>query len=307
MKRLITAIIVNWNGKEDTLNCLASLRKVRVPAGCSFLPVVVDNGSSDDSVSVIRKKYPETFIVETGENLGFTGGNNRGIETAIQKGAFYIWLINNDTIVDANVLSAISVLDNPGIGAVGSKIYFAPDHEYHHDRYAKNEHGKVFWYAGGCIDWANMYASHRGVDEVDHGQYNNITDTDFVTGCSFFVRADTLGTVGRLDDAFYLYYEDLDLSMRIKKSGFRIVYDPSSIVWHVNAGSSGKPGNPLQRYYQTRNRMIVGMRYAPFRTKVALVREALLLITRSGIERKAILDWAFHRWNKQYVPKNKNN
>ncbi len=307
MKRLIAAIIVNWNGKQDTANCLDSLKKVRIPPGCAFLPIVVDNGSSDDSVSTIRNKYPEALLVETGENLGFTGGNNRGIEAAIQKGAFYIWLINNDTVVDPHVLSAISKLDSQEIGAVGSKIYFAPNHEYHHDRYLPKERGKVFWYAGGRIDWANMYASHRGVDEVDHGQYDSVTDTDFITGCSFFVRADTLATVGKLDDAFYLYYEDLDLSIRIKRNGLRTVYDPSSVVWHVNAGSSGKPGNPLQRYYQTRNRMIVGMRYAPFRTKVALIREALSLLSRSEVERKAILDWLFHKWNKQYVPKNQNN
>lgn len=307
MKRCIAAIIVNWNGKQDTANCLASLRKVRIPSGCLLLPIVVDNGSSDDSVLFLKKKYPEAMYVETGENLGFTGGNNRGIREAIDNNASYIWLINNDTVVDVNALSALATLDIPGVGAVGSKIYFAPNHEYHHDRYTAKERGKVVWYAGGRIDWANMYASHRGVDEVDHGQYDSVTDTDFITGCSFFVRADTLLRVGRLDDAFYLYYEDLDLSMRIKRSGLRIVYDPSSIVWHVNAGSSGKPGNPLQRYYQTRNRMIVGMRYAPFRTKVALLREALSLLSKSEVERKAILDWLFHKWNKQYVPKNQNN
>lgn len=216
-----------------------------------------------------------------------------------------MWLLNNDTEVDKDVLSFLNVFDDPTVGACGSKIYFAPGHEYHNDRYAKEERGRVFWYAGGLVDWDNMYASHRGVDEVDHGQYDAPIETPFITGCSFVVRSDVVRRVGMLDDAYYLYLEDLDWSLRIQKAGYKTLYAPTSIVWHVNAGSSGRPGNPLHEYYFTRNRLLFGLRYAPLRTKVALLREGTkFLFGKSPIRRKAIIDALTGRFGKQYEKKN---
>jgi GT2 family glycosyltransferase len=303
MKRSVYAILVNWNGKDDTLVCLESLKKVKVPKNVELSVVVVDNGSSNDSIDVISKKHPWVKLIPTGKNLGFTGGNNVGFQYAIGKGAQYVWMLNNDTYVDPHVLSFLDVFDNPSIGAVGSKIYFAAGHEFHHDRYKENERGKVIWYAGGLVDWNNMYASHRGVDEIDHGQYDTMEDTPFITGCSFVMRTDVMSTVGMLDETYYLYLEDLDLSLRIQRAGYRTVYAPASVVWHVNAGSSGRPGNPVHEYYITRNRLIVGMRYAPLRTKFALLREAIkFLFTGSGVRKRAVVDWMLHKYGKQYEP-----
>ncbi len=306
MKQSIYAILVNWNGKDDTLVCLESLKKVKIPKNVELSVIVVDNGSSNDSVAVISKKHPWVTLIPTGKNLGFTGGNNVGFRYAIDKGAQYVWMLNNDTYVDPNVLSFLSVFDNPSIGAVGSKIYFAAGHEFHHDRYKESERGNVLWYAGGLVDWNNMYASHRGVDEIDHGQYDTMEDTPFITGCSFVMRTDVMEAVGMLDETYYLYLEDLDLSLRIQRAGYRTVYAPSSILWHVNAGSSGRPGNPVHEYYITRNRLVVGMRYAPFRTKFALLREAIkFLCTGSGVRKRAVVDWMLHKFGRQYEPQKK--
>jgi len=299
----IGIIIVNWNGLSDTVKCLDSLSKIQL-FGNSASIIVVDNGSTDSSVAVIRKTYPDVFIIETGENLGFTGGNNVGIQKAIEMGVDLIWLLNNDTIVDKSVLTFTEAFADSSVGACGCKIYFAPGHEFHHDRYSKEERGKVLWYAGGIIDWNNIYASHRGVDEVDHGQYDVPEETQFITGCSLIVRTTVVKKVGMLDDAYYLYLEDLDWNLRIQKAGWKTLYLPTSIIWHVNAGSSGKPGNPLHEYYFTRNRLFLGMRYAGLKTKLALIREAIrFLFTGGSIRRRAVLDWMTGKLGKQYEPK----
>lgn len=299
----IFAIIVNWNGKDDTLACLASLKKIR-KEGNTFSVIVVDNGSTNDSVDAIRKDHPWVTVLEAKKNLGFTGGNNFGIPYALEHGADLIWFLNNDTVVDLNVLSFAHVFQDPHVGAAGSKIYFAPGHEYHIDRYRKSDLGNVLWYAGGLIDWQNIYASHRGVDEVDHGQYDTIEETPFITGCSFVVRKEAIQKTGVFDDRFYLYLEDLDWNLRIQKAGWKTMYVPTSVVWHVNAGSSGKPGNPVHEYYFTRNRLLIGMRYASMRTKFALLREAFRFIFGpSPIRRQAVIDAFCGRFGKQYDPK----
>ena len=303
----VSVVIVNWNGIEDTLECLASLGKLKTHPdliGTTLKIIVVDNGSTDGSASLIRQKFSNIDLIETGENLGFTGGNNLGIRRALEEGAHLIWLLNNDTLVEEEALSIVSVFNDPKVGVAGSKIYFAKGHEYHKDRYAGDELGKVIWYAGGLIDWDNMYASHKGVDEVDHGQFDRGEETPFVTGCSMMVKREVFERIGLFDERFYLYLEDVDFCLRAARKGFRIVYVPISTLWHKNAGSSGGPGNPLHEYYLTRNRLLLGMRYAPLRTKIALWREGFgFMAGGSPIRRKAVIDAVLCRYGKRYEPK----
>ena len=301
-KRLYT-IIVNWNGLQDTLVCLESLTRAK-RQGIDNTVVVVDNGSTDDSVTTIRSGYPQVTVIPTRQNLGFTGGNNMGITYALGQKAEYVWMLNNDTIVDKDVLSFMDGFTDDRVGACGSKIYFAKGHEYHKNRYSQKDTGNVLWYAGGLVDWGNMYASHRGVDEVDTGQYDTVQETSFITGCSFAIRSKVLTKVGLLDDKYYLYLEDLDLSLRIRNAGYTLLYVPKSKLWHINAGSSGKPGNPLHEYYFTRNRLLTGFRYAPFRTKAALAREAIRFVFGKSYERRiAVADAVLGRFGRQYEPK----
>ena len=161
-------IILNFNGKDDTLACIESVEKLEV--GSETLEVIiVDNGSSqrlminDEGLKIIRNE----------KNLGYAGGNNVGITYALEHEADYILVLNNDTIVDKNLVrELLKTAEKDGkIGIVAPKIYFAKGHEFHKDRYKENERGKVFWYAGGKMDFANVLGSHRGVDEMDSGQY----------------------------------------------------------------------------------------------------------------------------------------
>lgn len=298
----ITSIIVNWNGKKDTLVCLSSLTKIKIPGDVTHETIVVDNGSSDGSVALIKNKFPTVHVIALTRNEGFTGGNNIGMQKALKMKSDIVWLLNNDTYVDPGVLDCTRVFGNPKTGIAGSKIYFAPGNEYHRDRYNKDEVGKVFWYAGGLIDWHNMYASHRGVDEVDHHQYDAVTQTEFVTGCSMFIRAGVIEKIGFFDEKYYLYLEDLDYSLRAKRAGYDLLYVPSSVVWHKNAGSSGGSGSRLQEYYQTRNRLIIGLRYAPVRTKVALLRESIRMgIGGNTYQKKAVLDFFSGKFGRRDI------
>lgn len=294
----VAIILVNWNGKKDTLACLASLGKLK-DQNSKLKTIVVDNGSADDSVAVIRREFPNVEVIENGQNLGFTGGNNVGIRRALESGADYIWLLNNDTVVDNHALVALlEAFGDKGVGVAGSKIYFAPGREYHTDRYALKDRGRVLWYAGGSIDWKNMYAIHRGVDEVDTGQYDVGEETPFVTGCSMMVKKQVFEKIGFLDEKFFAYLEDVDFCLRAKRMGYTLLYVPQSILWHKNSGSSGV-GSRLHQYYMTRNRLFIGMRYASLRTKFALVREAMRFILNGPpIRRKGVFDAMIGRWGK---------
>jgi GT2 family glycosyltransferase len=297
MKRpTVVIVLVNWNGLKDTLPCLDSLYRLKSKT-YDIIPLVVDNASKDDSIKVISQKFPKAILIPLSANRGFTGANNVGMKWAVDHKADFVWILNNDTLVDENSLSLFDAFKDSTVGATGSKIYFAPGREYHKDRYSKSQQGKVLWFAGGIIDWANVYSSHRGVDEVDHGQYDTVVPTDFITGCSLGLSTKIIREVGMFDDKYFAYLEDVDLSLRIQKAGYKTLYTPSSIVWHVNASSSGGAGSPMHQYFQTRNRLLLGMRHASMRTKFALLRQAVRqLVSGTPAEKKAIKDAAIGRF-----------
>ncbi len=297
-------MLVNWNGVKETLACLASLVKLK-KANLDVSIIVVDNGSTDDSVEILLKEYPQNILLESKINLGFTGGNNLGIKYALEHEADFVWLLNNDTTVDAEALLALVNSSKPEkAGIVGSKIYFARGREFHKTRYKSADLGKVIWYAGGVIDWANMYGEHRGVDEVDVGQYDEVGETEFVTGCSMLVKREVFGGVGLLDDKFFAYFEDLDFSLRACRAGFKLLFAPDSRIWHSNASSSGGSGSRLHEYYMTRNRLLVGFRHAPVRTKFALFKEAAkILFGDNELRKQAVRDFLIGKFGKRYEQK----
>lgn len=301
----IAISLLNFNGKKNTLDCLKSLENVRVD-NFELSIIVVDNASSDGSVEEIKRyisgvKYGAIKLIENKENLGFSGGQNVAIKYALESGADFVLVLNNDTYVDPGfLLELLEVADKDlGVGILVPKIYFAPGFEYHKDRYSQKERGKVLWYAGGKIDWANVVGYHKGVDEVDKGQLDDVEETELATGCCMLVRKEAINEVGMFDDRHYLYYEDADLCMRMKKKNFKVVYVPKSIIWHKNAGSAGGSGSKLQDYYITRNRLLFGMRYAPIKAKFALFRESLkILLCGRYWQKRGILDFYIGKLGK---------
>ncbi len=276
IKPHVFIVILNWNGLKDTLECLESVKQLSV-IGYQLSVIVVDNRSTEKNFQELRTQNLK--LIENKQNLGYAGGNNIGIKYALENGADYIMILNNDTVLHPD--SMIRIIDtiqkDSKIGLASPKIYFTKGFEFHKERYKKEDKGRVIWYAGGKIDWDNVYGSPRGVDEVDKGQYDKVEETDFATGTCMFITRKVLKEVGMFDEKYFMYYEDTDLSVKAKKAGFKVMYVPKAILWHKVARSSAI-GSELTDYFTTRNRMLFGIKYASLRTKVALVRESIKLL-----------------------------
>lgn len=224
MKKL-AVILVNWNGREITLDALRSLYGVEYP-GLNI--IVVDNASEDGSVEAIAREFPHVDLLRMGKNLRFAGGNNAGITRALSEGAELVMLLNNDTTVDPEFARyLVSRLEaDPRCGAVAPKIYYygEPDR---------------LWFAGGAISFWTGTMRHVGIRETDHGQHDSPRHIEYASGCCILVRADVISRVGLLDESYFIYGEDADWSMRIRRAGFDIWYEPRAKVWHKVSVSSG--------------------------------------------------------------------
>jgi len=292
-------VIVNYNGKADTLACLHSLQKLEI-RNLKFEIIIVDNASIDDSVVAIKKQFPWVKVIENQENLGFVGGNNVGIKRVLQNGADYVLVLNNDTLVSKNLLQELLRISgrDPKIGIIVPKIYFASGYEFHKERYSSKDLGRIIWYAGGKIDWRNMFGVHLGVDEVDRGQFEEEKEITFATGCCLLIKREVLTKIALFDEKFFLYGEDVDFSIRVVRAGFKIFYAPKAHLWHKNAGSSSA-GSSLHDYYITRNRLLLGWRYAPWRVKLALLKQSgQRLIQGRDWEKKGIIDFYLGKFRK---------
>lgn len=288
----VAIVILNWNGKENTLDCLKSIENID-KEGIDLEIIVVDNASTDDSVSSFKKSFLNIKIIKNPENFGFAKGNNIGIKKALEDKADFVMLLNNDTILEKKCLQKLleAVKNYPQYSIFAPKIYFEKNFEFHKSRYKNSEKGKVIWYAGGIMDWDNLYGRHLGVDKVDTGQFDKEEETEFATGAAMFVKKEVFEKIGLLDKKYFLYYEDTDFCVRAKKAGFKILFTPKAVLWHKNAGSSAS-GSSLQDYYITRNRLIFGFKYASLKTKFALLRQAAkFFITGNKTQKKAIYDF----------------
>jgi GT2 family glycosyltransferase len=238
----VVVIILNWNGLADTLECLESLACLDYP---NHKVVVVDNGSVDGSVLVIRGRFPGVTIIENGENLGYAGGNNVGLRYALAQGAEYALLLNNDTVVDPAFLHILvdAAEADPTVGIVGPTIYY-------------HERPGVIWSAGGAIDWQRGSTRMVGLDERDEGQFGQVSRTvDFVTGCAILVRRAVLEQAGLLDERFFAYYEESEWCVRASRAGFKIIHIPLAHIWH-RISPAAQADSPLVHYYMTRNRLL---------------------------------------------------
>ncbi len=245
----VWAITLNWNGKEDTLACLASLQDLDYP---NYEIVVVDNGSSDGSVAAIREAFPDVSIVENVDNLGYADGFNAGLQFAYDHGGDYFLILNNDTVVDPRALTELV-----GVAEQDETIGFVS--------------GKVYWYdKPGTLQTAGRYndpmilaGGHVGGNEKDRGQYENVEDYDFVDDVYLLVRRAVYERVGGYDPNFFLYFEETDWCARVRRAGFRIVYAPKAKIWHKgNIGGASTTLSPERHYFLTRNQVIFVARNA---------------------------------------------
>lgn len=279
----VAVVILNFKTAQETLTCLKSVQNSNYPEIAIY---IVDNNSNDGLATQLQNQ-PGIFYIQSQENLGYTGGNNLGIKQAVKDGATAVLVLNPDTIVAPTCISEMaSQLEDPVVGIVGPKILFQ-------DR-------QTIWYAGGILDLKNVIGQHRGVNEKDNGQYEQIVETDFITGAAMLIRTAVLEKVGYFDDRFFLYYEDSDLSYRAKKAGFKLIYNPEAVVYHDNAKATGL-GSSLQDYFITRNRLLFASKHLKFRTRFALFREVLKNIGMKT-RRLALLDFCMGNFGKGSYP-----
>ncbi len=230
-------ILLNYNGVSDTLDCLESLKMIDYP---NFKVMVVDNNSSGDDVEIIKSKYNDFIseIICSKQNLGFSGGNNLGINHAIANGAEYVLLLNNDTIVEREFLSVMIKKSNeyPDAGIITCRINY----------YDKKD---VAWYSGGYI--SKIKASGF---ELHLPQKSNDTFCTFASGCNLLIKKEVIEKAGLLDEKYFLYLEDTDYCARTLSAGYKILFTDKTKIFHKVCSSTGRDSNSLPLYYSTRNR-----------------------------------------------------
>jgi len=241
-------VILNWNGKKDTSECLSSLKKITYK---NYKIVLVDNGSKDDSVKEIKKNFPNVKIIQNKQNLGFAEGSNVGIKYALKNKADYVLLLNNDAIADKKFLSEMMEIaeSDEKIGIVCPKVYF----------YSKL---KVLQYAGLKFDFNFGKSILIGHGQKDNGQFDNIKEADFCGGTCMLVKKEIFERIGLFDKKYFAYFEDNDFGFKAKKAGYKIIFCPKAKIWHKISASSGGQSNPFKEYYLNRNRIIFMKKYA---------------------------------------------
>jgi hypothetical protein len=239
MQRVFT-IVLNWNGKSDTLTCIESLQKQTHPTTV----ICVDNGSGDDSAAAIRARFPAITLIETGANLGYAGGNNVGIRHALASDADFIFVLNNDITLEPNCIEVLvnECAAHPEIDAAAPKSVFS--NEPH-----------IIYFAGGHIS-ADGHTHHIGYGDVNKPEYDVASPTEWITGCALFVRRETFERVGLFDERFFLLFEDSDWSLHARHAGCQLHYLPAARVRHAGSASFGGKRSPLYQYYRTRNSLL---------------------------------------------------
>jgi len=235
--------VLNWNGKQDTLECLDSIGKI---AYQNLDVIVVDNGSNDDSVIAIQKKFPEVNILQTGKNLGYAGGNNYGIRHAITTGADYILILNNDIVVDPDLVKKFleATLSVSELAIFAAKIYYFSQPQ-------------KIWYAGARRVGSTAHFTHIGQGSIEKdNQFNTIAETDYACGCAIFFDKKVIEKIGYFDEKFYLTYEEADFCYRARKEGVKSYIVPGAKIWHKVSISFGGEESPLFRYFISRNKLL---------------------------------------------------
>lgn len=239
----VAVIVLTWNQRDLTLDCLASLDRLNYPTD-RLQVIVVDNGSRDDTVAAIHSRFPQATILENGDNLGFAEGNNVGIRHALQGAADCIMLLNNDTEVDPQMLMHLTqaLYRNEGIGVVGPKmLYFDPP--------------DVIWCAGNSINWWTGATARLQAEQKDSARADSEREVDFITACAVLLRREVIEQIGLLDARFFIYYEETDWLVRAWRAGWHILYVPQARMWHKVSAAMGTT-SPATDYYFNRNRLL---------------------------------------------------
>ncbi len=242
-------IVVNWNAPAMTAECIRSLQAMR---GATASVLVVDNGSRDGSVDYLRRHCDGTEVIANDANLGFAGGCNAGLRRALCDGYDYALLINNDTLVDGDLLSALvaEAERHPQAAILSPKIlcFAAPD--------------RIWWVGGTYSCWTGL-ARHTALGAPDRGEWDQLRSLPWATGCAMLLRCSALRQIGLFEEAIFANSEDVDLSLRAVQAGYQIMFVPRARLWHKEAVSYRRnAGDAARMFMQMRNTLWVWNKHA---------------------------------------------
>ena len=294
---LVTVVILNWNGLSDTLECIASVKDLDYP---DIRIVVVDNGSTDGSPALILRKYPDVTLLRNEKNIGFTGGSNMGIAKALEMGADYVWLLNNDTVAEKGALKELmkGISESPEIGLASPFIHFY------------DVPGEV-QFCGSYIDW-----KRKRIVKLEEGEpFPPGTVNVSLWGTALLIRREVLEKVGPLNDKYFAYHEDEEYCMRAARGGYRCVVVPGARIFHKNSRSTGSNDAPMQVFLRSRNMFFLWMDNLERTERIFHIpRYLAYIISYGGSLREknlpesveACLDGAWHAFRGAGGPRNPN-
>ncbi len=246
--RKVSAIVVNWNAREDTQECLTSLAR---SSHRELETILIDNASADGSVEYLKGLFPDVVLVSNAENEGFARASNAGMKLALDRGADYLLLFNNDAAADELMVERLvaAMEESEDVGLVGPKIFY----------FSRKD---VIWSAGGEVDFWKGMTRHRGIRQKDSQAFSVRADVDYLTGCALMARRELVEKVGMLDTSYRMYGEDADWCLRARKAGYRVTYVPDALAWHKVSLSSGGEFSPSKVYNKTVSNVLLFSRHA---------------------------------------------
>jgi GT2 family glycosyltransferase len=254
----VCCVIVNWNGWQDTLECLASLETQDYS---NLEIIVVDNGSTNGSVERIRSAFPQVRLIETGKNLGFSKGCNVGWREGVTRNPEFLWLLNNDTVCPPDTLSKLvrRAIASPEAGMIGTVLFYAHDAS------------KVQAWGGGKVSPLIGYSTHFYAPA-------KFGKNSYITFASVLARRKMLEEVGLLDEGFFMYFEDADLCIRMQRTKWKIAIAEDTAVLHKEGASSGNK----ETFFMAKTQTFSGLRFIRRNSRLAFLGMPVYVILRTG-------------------------
>ncbi len=243
----VVLVVLNWNKPDDTVECLESCRQIDYG---NFEIVVVDNHSTDDSARILKARFPDLQLIVNAENVGYAGGNNVGMRAALERGADFVFLLNNDIVVDRSVLKELVQVakDHPSAGMLAPKVL------YYDDRSLINSMGTT-------MDWLRLRPRLGECNQKDGGPDTAPLRKDILVGCALLVRRGVIERIGMIDEEFFIFHEEADWCFRNLKAGSENLVVPRARIYH-KASKTMREFSLLTHYYSSRNFLYMAMKNA---------------------------------------------